>query len=69
MKSLNAPAPSCSEFYMACRSNDLEKVQQLMKTLTLAEIDRLEPNGSTALHVAAYNGHHENSQVIIRSWS
>lgn len=49
----------CSPFYIACRNNDLEKVKRLLKTLTLCDIDKLEPNGSTALHAASYHGHRD----------
>ena len=47
----------CSDFYMACRDNRVEDVQKMLENLTQDEIDRIEPNGSTALHAAAYHGH------------
>ncbi|CAF1224332.1 unnamed protein product [Rotaria sp. Silwood1] len=48
-----------SELYSSCRNNDINKVKELVSTLTLDEIDRIEPNGSTALHAASYYGHIE----------
>ena len=48
---------SVSEFYYACRNGDVTKVKTLLPTLSTTEIDRMEPNGSTALHAAAYSGH------------
>jgi hypothetical protein len=39
---------------MACRNGDLETVQELLPTLTLDEINQLEPNGSTSLHAACH---------------
>lgn len=47
---------TCSEFYMACRNNDMDKVKQLIKMMTPEDIDRIEPNGSTALHAACFHG-------------
>ncbi|CAF1076296.1 unnamed protein product [Didymodactylos carnosus] len=68
---------SCSNFYHACRNGNIEKVRSGLGTLTLAEINRLEPNGSTALHAATYYGHteivclllsHHASQTIINRY-
>ncbi|CAF1276589.1 unnamed protein product [Rotaria sordida] len=47
----------CSDFYLACRHNNLDEVQKLLPTMTLDDVDRMEPNGSTALHAASYHGH------------
>ncbi|CAF0963678.1 unnamed protein product [Adineta steineri] len=52
-----------SDFYLACRNGDINKVEQLLPTLSSDEINRLEPNDSTALHAASYYGH---SQIILR---
>jgi ankyrin repeat protein len=56
-----APIRKCSDFYLACRNNEVEKVKTLLQTLPQDEIDRLEPNGSTALHAVAYHGHQGSS--------
>jgi hypothetical protein len=64
------PLPSsnkCSDFYVACRSNNLEEVRNLLETITLDEIDRLEPNGSTALHSACYHGHEEIVALLLKA--
>jgi hypothetical protein len=55
----------CSEFYLACRGNNVEEVEKLLKTITIEEIDRLEPNGSTALHAACYHGHEEIVKLLL----
>ncbi|CAF1178871.1 unnamed protein product [Rotaria sp. Silwood1] len=52
-----ATSTACSEFYSACRNNQIDKVEKLLPTMTLDEIDKLEPNHSTALHAACYHGH------------
>jgi hypothetical protein len=46
-----------SEFYWACRNGDAHKVTQMLPSMTYDEISALQPNGSTALHAASYNGH------------
>ncbi|CAF1097874.1 unnamed protein product [Didymodactylos carnosus] len=56
---------SCSDFYLACRNGDTETVRTFLRTLTSAEINRLEPNGSTALHAATYNGHTEIVRLLL----
>ena len=45
-----------SEFYLACRNGDATKVKQLLPQMTIERLDQMEPNGSTALHVASFNG-------------
>ncbi|CAF1474059.1 unnamed protein product [Adineta steineri] len=49
-----------SEFYMACREGNIDKVNRYLKTMTKREIDLIEEsNRSTALHAASYHGHSE----------
>ena len=55
----------CSAFYWACRNNDVETVNNLLKTRTQDEIDRIELNGSTALHAATYHGHADILQLLL----
>ena len=57
----------CSEFYWACRNNDIKKVERLLKTMTLNEVDKLEPNGSTALHAASYYGHKDIVKLLLKA--
>jgi hypothetical protein len=57
----------CSDFYLACRHNKIEKVKELLKTITLDEIDQLEPNGSSALHAACYHGHKEIVELLLKA--
>ena len=56
---------SASEFYYACRNGELAKVQSLLESMSKDEIDRMEPNGSTALHAAAYYGHGDIVRVLL----
>lgn len=56
---------NASEFYHACRNGELAKVQSLLESMSKDEIDRMEPNGSTALHAAAYYGHGDIVRVLL----
>ncbi|CAF1305599.1 unnamed protein product [Didymodactylos carnosus] len=46
-----------SDFYFACRNGRIEYVQEKLKTMTVDEINKVEPNGSTALHAATFYNH------------
>lgn len=50
-----------SDFYNACAMNDISRIRYHLVRMTLGEINRIEPNGSTALHVACY---HRNAGVV-----
>ncbi|CAF0868413.1 unnamed protein product [Rotaria sp. Silwood1] len=54
-------ARETSDFYNACSTNDIPQVKSSLSRMTLHEINRIEPNGSTALHVASY---HNNAAVV-----
>lgn len=54
-----------SDFYHSCRNNDIKSVKSLLQTMTPAQIDQLEPNGSTALHAACYYGHDEIVKLLL----
>ncbi|CAM4960244.1 unnamed protein product, partial [Rotaria socialis] len=55
-----------SPFYDACRENNISLVENYLKTMTVEEINRIEPNGSTALHVAAYRGHEKIVELLLQ---
>ncbi|CAF1234128.1 unnamed protein product [Didymodactylos carnosus] len=57
---------ACSRFYTACRNNDIELVKEFLETITPEAIDKVEPNGSTALHVASYLGHQEIVELLLQ---
>ncbi|CAF4452398.1 unnamed protein product [Rotaria sp. Silwood2] len=57
--------PPVSNFYIACRNNDIDTVKSLLETMITDEINKLEPNGSTALHAASYYGHHEIIELLL----
>lgn len=55
-----------SSFYLACSSGDIIKVQEMITRIKLKELNRLEPNGSTALHVAATNGYFDIVELLLK---
>ena len=50
-----------SEFYFACRNNDIEIVRRLLDEHSVEELDQMEPNGSTGLHAACF---YKNDQIV-----
>jgi hypothetical protein len=54
-----------SEFYFACRNNDLETVRRLLDEHPLEDLDQMEPNGSTGLHAACYYKNIEIIQLLL----
>jgi hypothetical protein len=59
------PPPKCSDFYLACRNNKIQEVKKMLETISQDEIDRLEPNGSTALHAACFHGHVDIVRLLL----
>jgi hypothetical protein len=55
----------CSNFYMACRNGEIDKVRKLLEKMTIDEIDQIEPNGSTALHAACFHGHIDIVKLLL----
>ncbi|CAF3679616.1 unnamed protein product [Rotaria socialis] len=54
-----------SDFYMACRDNNVATLRRLLQTLPVEEMNKLEPNGSTGLHVACFRGHQEIVKLLL----
>ncbi|CAF1522360.1 unnamed protein product, partial [Rotaria magnacalcarata] len=57
-----------SEFYWACRNGDIETVRKILSQSDYNEINRLESNGSTALHAAVYYGRTEVVRILLREY-
>ena len=60
-----ATSEECSDFYLASRNNKVEEVIRFLESISQDEIDRIEPNGSTALHAAAYHGHVDIVRLLL----
>ncbi|UJR18079.1 hypothetical protein I4U23_004979 [Adineta vaga] len=54
-----------SEFYRACRDGDTDTVEKMLPILTKEDIERVEPNGSTALHAATHYGHKKIVKLLL----
>ena len=63
--SASSTTAHASQFYCACRNNEIDVVTSLLPKLTLNEVDQIEPNGSTALHAAAYYGNEKIVQLLL----
>ncbi|CAF0954662.1 unnamed protein product [Didymodactylos carnosus] len=62
---LSSHEEKCSDFYIACRTNDIDKVKRILKTYKPADIDYIEPCGSTALHAASFYGYYEIVKLLL----
>ncbi|CAF2458677.1 unnamed protein product [Rotaria sp. Silwood2] len=54
-----------SQFYFACRNADFDLAIHLLNQHRLEDIDRMEPNGSTALHAACYYEHFNIVKILL----
>ncbi|CAF1318142.1 unnamed protein product [Didymodactylos carnosus] len=56
-----------SDLYTACGNGDTQRVEQILKRIVHDEqLNRVEPNGSTTLHAAAYFGHKEIVELLLQ---
>ncbi|CAF2901651.1 unnamed protein product [Rotaria sp. Silwood2] len=56
---------NCS-FYSACYSGHIDTVKKMLTTMKLKEINRIELNGNTTVHVTASNGHFEIIELLLK---
>ena len=49
----------------SCREGDLDPVRELIASNAYVDINRLEPNGSRALHAASHFGHPEIARLLL----
>jgi hypothetical protein len=55
-----------SQLYLVCREGNVAEVERMLPYLSLYELNRIESNGSTALHAAAYYGHVNIVKCLVR---
>ncbi|CAF1360257.1 unnamed protein product [Adineta steineri] len=58
--------PVTSRFYHACQDNNISLVKHYLEIMSTEQIDQIEPNGSSALHAAAFYGHEEVVQILLK---
>ena len=56
---------SLSQLDIACCNGDQTTVEQLLSKLSLDDINQIEPNDSTSLHVSCYNNHFEIVKYLL----
>ena len=56
-----------SPFYCACRNGDIATVQKTLPNLTYEQVNRIEPNGSTALHAASFYNQPSIVKLLLES--
>ena len=67
-QSMHYTEGDASPFYFICRNGKIDDVQLALDTSdasTIDELNKLQPNGSTALHAATYHGHHEIVKLLL----
>ncbi|CAF3947409.1 unnamed protein product [Rotaria magnacalcarata] len=64
---MQKPPSKVSNFYNGCRCGDFNQVQQLLSTMSLDEINKIESNGSTALHTACYHDHYDIVKMLLNA--
>ncbi|CAF1263214.1 unnamed protein product [Rotaria sordida] len=64
----NLRVEEASQFYFACRNGDIDTVKQILPTIPYDQLNQLEPNGSTALHVATYFGHVDIVRLLLHEY-
>lgn len=57
-----------SELYYACRNGDIDKVKELLPTIPYEQLNQIEPNGSTPLHVATHFGHLDIVRLLVQEY-
>ena len=56
-----------SDFYCACKDGDIDYIKEHLPQMSIEDMDKLEANGDTALHVATRNDHKEIVQLLINT--
>ena len=57
-----------SDFYRFCQSGNIDRVREILDAADaphIAQLNALQPNGSTALHAAVEQGHREVVKLLL----
>ncbi|CAF0838583.1 unnamed protein product [Adineta ricciae] len=66
MRKSNPVKGKADEFYFACREGNLDYVKETLPAMTWEELNQLQPNGSTYLHVASHTGRTEIVRLLLQ---
>jgi hypothetical protein len=53
------------DLYNDCKNNEFDKIKRYINNMTVKQINKQQPNGSTPLHVSAFNGHYEIVKLLL----
>ncbi|CAF2445596.1 unnamed protein product [Rotaria sp. Silwood2] len=56
---------SLSEFYLSCRAGDLDTIRRPLPTMSFDALNRIESNGSRALHAASHYGYIDIVRLLL----
>ncbi|CAF0975665.1 unnamed protein product [Adineta steineri] len=55
------------DLYADCKDNNVEKIKEYIQHVPISQINHVESNGSTSLHVAAYYGFNELVKLLLKN--
>ncbi|CAF0910341.1 unnamed protein product [Adineta steineri] len=58
---------TAEDLYKSCKENDINKVTEYLQNINIKILNERIRNGSTALHIASYNGHNEIVQLLLKA--
>ena len=61
----SSQSSTTSDFYNACRNGWIDVVREELPKIDVKDLDRVQANGSTALHAASYYGHTEIVKLLL----
>jgi ankyrin repeat protein len=62
---LNNHTQLCIPYTHPSYNNNINLVKHCLETMTLEDINKMEPNGSTALHIAVYRGYEKILELLL----
>ncbi|CAF1170123.1 unnamed protein product [Didymodactylos carnosus] len=58
---------NASDFYFACRNGNIDYVLEKLPGMSIEDINKVEPNGSTAIHAATFYNHIDIVQELFKA--
>ncbi|CAF0838826.1 unnamed protein product [Adineta steineri] len=58
---------TAKDLYKACKDNEISKMKEYLQNIDIKILNERISNGSTPLHIAAYNGHNEIVRLLLKA--